>query len=205
MTQHNPTDEGLSLHQALLTRRSNLPPGASPLAHAPPEPQEDPDPAWPLASARITTESRENIERAPEGTRFYCVASEGGDVHCAASRGQGDLPSEARSTLAGQSVEPISPSYLGTGHQQVARLAGLTFDEATARVGYVDGEGYGLSIEKVDACERRYTWRSAFNCKVSPDGSRTLPDPIAHVIQSGVESSFPPCPCEPTDTDPHTP
>ncbi|MEO1269037.1 MAG: hypothetical protein AAFX99_13130 [Myxococcota bacterium] len=200
-------DEALSLHRTLLARKSTvLPPGTSARTPSsqpdtlPAEPE--PPPQTGLQTAHLTEESRDNIDRAPDGTRFYCVSTEEGTVHCAASRGTRNLEPHEQSSLGGQLVDPIAPSFQGTGHQQVARRAGLEFDDATARVGYVDGEGYGLSITKVDACQRDYTWTSAFNRKACPQGSRILPQEMAQTIQAGVEASFPACPCDPSGDPP---
>lgn len=141
----------------------------------------------------LTPESRDNIQRAPAGTRFFCVADTEGTTHCAASRARDALSDSQKSTLGGDLLEPIAPSYAGTGHQQVARAAGIGFDEATARVGYVDGDGYGLSIEKVNDCQRNYSFRSAFNRKCSPEGGREMPAEFAERFERGIENAFPAC------------
>lgn len=142
---------------------------------------------------QMTMESVENVQRAPAGTRFYCVADPQGKTHCAASAANQALGPEQRSRLAGQEVEPLRPDHRGTGHQQVARRAGIAFDEATARVGFVEGEGYGLSLTKHNDCERSYTFTSAFNCKVTPHGGRTLTSQQAQHFEQHLEASFPPC------------
>ena len=154
------------------------------------EPLPDADDGLEIA---LTAESRDNIQRAPVGTRFYCVADTEGTTHCAASRSRVALQDAERSALAGQSLEPIAPGYAGTGHQQVARAAGIAFDEQTARVGYVDGEGYGLSIEKLGECQRSYSFRSAFNRTCSPDGGREMPVALAERFERGIENAFPAC------------
>lgn len=150
----------------------------------------------------MTDESRDNITRAPDGTSFYCVTEPNGRTHCAASTNMGDLAPEERSRLGGAEVAPITPDGRGTGHQQVARRVGVEFDEASARVGYVEGEGYGSSLHKRDACNRDYTFRSAFNAKTNPYGSRQMPTPMAQRFEAGMEAAFPPCPCEATDPTP---
>ncbi len=145
------------------------------------------------AGVRMTAESIENIQRAPAGTRFFCMASDDGETHCAASRGPQALEASEQSKLRGVVVDPIAPGRAGTGHQQVAKLAGMKFDEATARVGYVEGEGLGLSVTKHDDCRRSYSFTSAFNIKVTPNGSRTLPSDVADPMKEELEASFPPC------------
>lgn len=141
----------------------------------------------------ITEESRENIQRAPVGTRFFCVADTEGTTHCAVSQYRNGLDDSQKSSLGGVALEPIVHGYGGTGHQQVARAAGIDFDEATARVGYVDGEGYGMSIEKVSECERNYSFRSAFNRTSNPEGSRELPGELAERFEEAIEQAFPAC------------
>lgn len=139
----------------------------------------------------LTDESRANVQRAPTGTRFYCMVSPQGDAHCAASKSRAPLPDDARSNLNNQAIDPLEPNHLGTGHQQVARAVGIPFDEQSARVGYVEGDGFGFSIEKKSDCDRAYTFESAFNEKL---GDRVLPEPISQQLQQQVEAAFPTCP-----------
>lgn len=141
----------------------------------------------------LTAESRDNIQRAPSGARFFCVADTEGTTHCAVSRCRLDLSDAQKSSLGGERLEPIAPGFAGTGHQQVARAAGIAFDEETARVGYVDGDGFGLSIEKLSDCERHYSFRSAFNRGSSPDGGREMPAELAERFERGIERAFPTC------------
>ena len=150
------------------------------------------DAGFPL-QVSLTDESLGNVARAPNSSSFYCVVEPEGDAHCAVARGADPLEDHERSQIKGQPLEPLYPSRQGTGHQQVARAAGLDFDEATARVGYVDGEGYGFSLYKEDDCHRDYGFRSAFNSKTNPDGSRMLAPERRARLRQQVEAAFPPC------------
>ncbi len=142
---------------------------------------------------RLTEESRQNIERAPEGTRFYCMLTEAGDAHCAAGQGAA-LSEDQKSRIGGVPIEPPSPGWGGTGHQQLARRVGLAFDEETAAVGVVHGdEGYGISVEKISPCQRDYAFNSAFNLKTNDEGSRTLPESFQRRIRQGLEGALPAC------------
>jgi hypothetical protein len=174
------------------TTATTPPPAQTPPAQTPPAPT-DPN-AFP-AHVALTPESLDNVQRAPDGTRFYCMVSPVGEAHCAASQGPTPLPQTARSQIKGQPLPPLAPDGRGTGHQQVARAAGIPFDEASARVGYVEGEGFGFSLSKIDDCDRDYAFESAFNEKL---GDRTLPKPLSDQLQQQVESAFPPCDLTPT-------
>lgn len=138
------------------------------------------------ARVELTEESAENVRRAPVGTGFFCVTEPGGRTHCAASAALGE---GERSRLGGQEVGAVHPGWAGTGHQQVARLAGVRFAEETARQGFVEGEGYGSSLWKGEE-GRRYGFRSAFNSKVSADGDRELPEVLARRFEAGMEASL---------------
>jgi hypothetical protein len=173
-------------HPALTT--PNPTPNPTPNGDTRSDPNAFPDPI------HLTDESLNNVQKTPPGTRFYCMISPQGDAHCAASKGPTPLPPSAHSHLNGQPVAPLEPNGLGTGHQQVARAVGIPFDEQSARVGYVEGEGFGFSLQKNDDCDRAYTFESAFNEKL---GDRTLPQPLSDQLHQQVEAAFPPCPVPP--------
>ena len=143
---------------------------------------------------RLSDEARQNIERAPEGTRFFCMLDDQGRAHCAAGSGV-ELGDHQMSRVKGQAIAPIAPTWEeGTGHQQLARKIGLGFNEETAYQGYVeDDEGYGISIEKIGEDERAYKYNSAFNLKTNDDYSRTLPESFQERIHTGIEAALSVC------------
>lgn len=113
-----------------------------------------------------------------------------------ASRNQNLTEDHQKSTIKGEVIEPIRHGAQGrSGHQQVAMKAGMSFDQASARVGYVNGEGYGISIEKHDDCHRSYTYTSAFNCKATPHGGRTMTEEMAEHFHHSIENAFVGCGC----------
>ncbi len=139
----------------------------------------------------LTAESRANLERAPDGTWFYCMIAPGGAVHCAASAARDELRPSQWSRIGGTPIPPIAVDYAKTGHQQLAERARIDFDKDTARIGFVEGEGLGLSIEQLDPNTRRYTFSSAFNAKVDPEGGKNIPSDLATGIQRSIEASLP--------------
>lgn len=142
----------------------------------------------------LTPESQGNVVRAPDDAWLYCMADKQGQAHCALSAASSLTSPDQRSTIRGQTLEPIRVSAQhGTGHQQVARHAGIPFDEASARVGYVNGEGVGFSLHKRSDCERDVYCTSAFNRAFDPHGGRRLPDPLCRKVKTHIDRHFPAC------------
>lgn len=170
----DPPEDGLALHRQHVDRSLDQP------VHAHLSPP----------GVVLTAESRANLDRAPDGTRFYCMIAPGGAVHCAASAASTELQPEQWSRIEGRALPPITVDFAGTGHQQVADRARIAFDKETARIGFVEGEGLGLSIERVSPDTRRYTFRSSFNAKVDPEGGKSMPSDLAADIRGSIEASL---------------